>query len=415
MIELTWAGRQPRLAWEILTLPLDQGGLAAPDLPLYAYCAQALFLQYWVYPTPYQPHVAIEIDRCAPLPLNTALYAPYKRPKNELDTVQTLRWAWKGLQTRANLPHIYAPQMPLKNHPQLPAFNNRTTWARAASHGLATWGDLYPNGQFMSLNHMCQPELPSTADVLLYGQIRAACSSANPLFPASPLALPALEHILTVNSDKKLITRLYRNTQQHFPVTTAKARDLWDGDLDMALTDKQWQSSCHLLSQLTVNHKLRLIHFKYLHRTYRTPRQLYRIGLRDNSQCWKCGHSEADFLHMTWQCHPIAKFWDTILRYTKEITGLTIPASPLATLLGVLDPLPLVKTKLAGILLLMAKRQIALHWGTPTVPTAKEWLQSVTFCQIQITAYWELQPARLRPKDIWSPFVYWLSTHTFED
>lgn len=62
MIEFIWAGKQPRVQWVVLTLPLDQGGMAAPDFTLYAYCAQAQFLQFWAHPTPFQPHVAIEIE-----------------------------------------------------------------------------------------------------------------------------------------------------------------------------------------------------------------------------------------------------------------------------------------------------------------------------------------------------------------
>lgn len=41
MIELAWAGKQPRVAWEVLTLPFEQGGLGAPDFDLYYWCAQA--------------------------------------------------------------------------------------------------------------------------------------------------------------------------------------------------------------------------------------------------------------------------------------------------------------------------------------------------------------------------------------
>lgn len=87
LISLVWAGRQPRISWEILTLPLEQGGLGAPDMTLYALCAQVQFLHFWIHLTPFQPHVAIEKDRSTPLPLTTALYAPYKSPRGEINTV----------------------------------------------------------------------------------------------------------------------------------------------------------------------------------------------------------------------------------------------------------------------------------------------------------------------------------------
>lgn len=35
LIKLAWAGNQPRVKWDILTLPYTMGGLIAPDLEIY--------------------------------------------------------------------------------------------------------------------------------------------------------------------------------------------------------------------------------------------------------------------------------------------------------------------------------------------------------------------------------------------
>lgn len=414
MIELVWAGHQPRIKGEILTLPLEQGGMAAPDLSLYAFCSQAHFLHYWVHPTPFQPHVALETDKVAPVPLATALYQPYRRPRAEIDTVQTLRWAWAGLCARSGVPILYAPAMPLKHHPLLPSLLGRGTWNLAASHGLTTWGDLFPNESFLSLQEMCTPAQPTTADALLYYQIRATCKDIFPTFPVQPPTMIALEHILTFTSPTKLITRLYKTMQHHYPVTAVMARTAWDSDLETDITDAKWALACRQTRQLTVNHTLRLLHFKFLHRLYRTPLQLHRMGLRDNARCWKCGHLEAGFLYLAWYCQPVASYWVEVLRHITDITSLTIPETPLTTLLGIIETYPPAKTRLTSVLLLLAKRQIALHWGAPHAPSIKEWVTSVTHCQIQLATYWELQPIKLRPRDIWEPYVTWLTTCTLD-
>lgn len=87
LVSLVWAGKQASVSWELLTLPLSQGGLGAPDIPLYAYCAQAQFLHYWVHPIPFQPQVVVETDRVAPTPLQAALHQSYKRLEMKL-----IRW-----------------------------------------------------------------------------------------------------------------------------------------------------------------------------------------------------------------------------------------------------------------------------------------------------------------------------------
>ncbi|KAJ1142571.1 hypothetical protein NDU88_008885 [Pleurodeles waltl] len=66
MIRLVWAGRQPKIAWEKLTLPFELGGLAAPDMELYYYCKQANFAYYWIRPVRYMPHLAPENDAVWP-------------------------------------------------------------------------------------------------------------------------------------------------------------------------------------------------------------------------------------------------------------------------------------------------------------------------------------------------------------
>ncbi|KAJ1176884.1 hypothetical protein NDU88_002151, partial [Pleurodeles waltl] len=75
LVALVWAGGQARVAWDTLALPLRQGGLGAPDMKLYTLCAQAQFLHFWTHPVPFQPHVAVERDVVAPLPLGVAICA----------------------------------------------------------------------------------------------------------------------------------------------------------------------------------------------------------------------------------------------------------------------------------------------------------------------------------------------------
>lgn len=140
-----------------------------------------------------------------------------------------------------------------------PCLSNKTPYSlrfrTVGAHSLTTCGDLYPDNTFLSLQQMCDQTQPTAAHTLLYYQLRATCKCNFPSFPTQPTSLPALEHILTVASGYKLITRLYRNMQQHFPVVTPAAREAWDRELAITITDKQWALGCQQLCLLTANYK----------------------------------------------------------------------------------------------------------------------------------------------------------------
>lgn len=93
----------------------------------------------------------------APLPLATALYQQYKKPRDEIDPVQAIRWAWDGLRRRSGLQLLYAPSMPIMHNPSLPPLMDRNMREKAIKLGLLTGGDLYPNDTFISLVQMCEP------------------------------------------------------------------------------------------------------------------------------------------------------------------------------------------------------------------------------------------------------------------
>lgn len=127
---------------------MRSGGLGAPDLELYALCAQAQFFHYWIDPIPFQPHVATERDIADPIPLNMAVYYPFHRTPKEVNTVEMVRWACDGLRRRARAPLLYAPLVPLANHPLFPFLHDGGAISREANMGLAVMGDLYPNDIF---------------------------------------------------------------------------------------------------------------------------------------------------------------------------------------------------------------------------------------------------------------------------
>lgn len=114
---------------------------------------------------------------------------------------------------------------------------------------------------------------------------------------AVPPTLNALEEALKADSPRRLITRLYTTMQKTAPITQPKACAACCSDLQVEITEEKWKYCCAQLMALSPNYKLRLIHFRFLHRLYRTPVQLYKMGLKEDNTCWRCVVEGAAFMH----------------------------------------------------------------------------------------------------------------------
>ncbi|KAJ1163451.1 hypothetical protein NDU88_003909 [Pleurodeles waltl] len=81
-------------------------------------------------------------------------------------------------------------------------------------------------------------------------------------------------------------------------------------------------------------------------------------------------------------------------------------------LLGYMDEVQGPHRRLVGLLMLLAKRRVAMCWGRGRAPRRSDWLRDAAFCHDQLLVFWELMPEGSRPKDIWAPLNEYLATQT---
>lgn len=214
-LSLIWAGVIPRITWSLLVRPMSKGGLRAPDFELYTLCAQAQYLQYWIHPIPFQPHVATEADVAEPIPLNMAVYYPYHRTPHKINTVEMVRWAWDGLRRRAQVPLLYAPSIPISRDPSFPFLHDKEAIDRAQAIGIGEDGGSLPRGDFIpGPTEQDDCGLPILVR-LLYHQIKSVCRAMNSL-PGSPCyATCPSEPAQHTISPQIGLTTLYYNSKHH--------------------------------------------------------------------------------------------------------------------------------------------------------------------------------------------------------
>lgn len=152
-----------------------------------------------------------------------------------------------------------------------------------------------------------------------------------------------------------IIYHIYTQRQMH----PNQSRTHWDSELGQELSDEQWEYCCSQTEQISASSRLRITHYKFLHRLYYTPSKMYKYRLGTSDCCDRCGTPGADFLHLAWECAPVQEYWEQVLNALALMTIPTIEHSPILALLGYTKSIPNAYHKYVVIALLMAKRRVA--------------------------------------------------------
>lgn len=216
-----------------------------------------------------------------------------------------------------------------------------------------------------------------------------------------PLELQELTYVIKADSPKNMISILYRIALTSRMGGYNKSRLAWQQDLGVTITDAIWAYSCEHTKQITLNGRHRLIHFKYINRTYHTPVRLHRFGLRDADACDRCMTQRADFFHLAWECPGVHQYWTNIFHEISDMIGIETVADPLIALLGYTRDMPKAARRLVAMSTLMAKRRLAMCWMRGPLPTIAHWRKDLHYCNTQTENYNDLLPPKSRPKNYW--------------
>lgn len=103
---------------------------------------------------------------------------------------------------------------------------------------------------------------------------------------------------------------------------------------------------------------------------------MFRIGIRDDSICPRCGRADAHLMHMLWECSALGDFWKTVLDLIHRVHGLQFSPDPKICILGVLDTVDSDSPLMLSLsrMLFQARKLIAQHWIRPTPPSRGEYV-----------------------------------------
>ena len=110
---------------------------------------------------------------------------------------------------------------------------------------------------------------------------------------------------------------------------------------------------------------------------YWTPSRLFRLGLKDNPNCWNCEIERGDLVHSLWACPNILGFWCGIHEFIWRITGSDFEFCPQLFILGdpsVLKHISKPTAEWIQTAIMIGRQIIMRHWKSPDGPTFSEWL-----------------------------------------
>lgn len=175
-----------------------------------------------------------------------------------------------------------------------------------------------------------------------------------------------------------MVSKVYKFiSQARIPlaVETVWSREISSTDEEETCWDTVWKN----LQDTSKNPNHQLIHFKFIHRLYLTPRKRHVMKIISSPNCGLCTlNVSGSFLHMFGECPDVYAFRRQLSSTLSDMLEVTIPWSP--TLLLLNDDccleLSLQQRCILWAGLTAAKKMLALRWQPPHTLSWQQWANS---------------------------------------
>uniref|UniRef100_A0A803JEC5 Reverse transcriptase domain-containing protein n=1 Tax=Xenopus tropicalis TaxID=8364 RepID=A0A803JEC5_XENTR len=404
IIPYVWANKTPRISWQRLAAPLQQGGLALPHFFFYYLASQISYLHWQFCPNPYNPNMALHASLLNSMEgLGNSPYRHITDGGALPDSLKTPHKAWAvALKLLGHpLPHL-SPHMALWGNSLLPHLKNLPDFTIWPKLGIKKLGDLVQGAQFPSHQELRRKAPQVHLHLFRYLQLRHAFQAQFQTLTPTLVSLD-LEATLYQPQTKKLLSRIYTHLLATNVKPFERAYNLWTTAIP-SLTLEHWEETTETCYEFLISIRDRLIQYKVLHQLYITPTKLHRFGKAPDDCCPRCKSPRADFIHLIWSCPPIAQFWTAVMDTISTVLALPNVINPTTCLLGTVeDMLP---TNAARIrfrsLTFYAKKAIIMRWMGNSVPTLELWQQLVNAALPLIKLTYETRGAHGKFEKIWA-------------
>lgn len=390
-----WNKKRPRLKLSTLQRSKGDGGLAVPNFKYYFWSFILRPIVVWNDPDTPVSWRSLEDRIVQPWSLRDILFA------NISDRQTMLRFG----PLISNVFHIWRLvekecKISCKWHTLSPLFHNKalliggrpispSNWSNTGVHYI---NDLYIDsclGSFQGIRMLFN--LPGSS-FFFYLQIRSAMKAYGVPWQ-QPLPTHPLANVFSrCNGTKGMVSTLYRFILQSSYSALVVDR-LWRQDYPALDPEFDWDDVWENIQVASRNPNHQQIHFNFIHRTYLTPRKLFYMKLVNSPMCSFCSlNCQGTFVHMVWECPPVARFWNGVALALAELVGTPIPVTLPVLILNDFSELniPALTKRIVLAGLTAAKKLVATRWKPPHKLTTRQWVLS--FLDV---VYMELSTARI--------------------
>ncbi len=186
------------------------------------------------------------------------------------------------------------------------------------------------------------------------------------------LGLTNLEEILVKSKSLKgKISVIYSALIDHYSSSLTPLRNTWQKNMGCVFDEDQWDTVCQdVFSSLSCN-KIIEQNYKFMHRTYLTPRRLSKMFPNSSPRCHHCKIRKGSIMHVFWECSKLKLSWTAVHDLTVKVVETPLDITPIRYLFGMeLDKtLDTTQRKRIIIISYIAKKCILLNWNHQRLPS----------------------------------------------
>lgn len=242
-----------------------------------------------------------------------------------------------------------------------------------------------------------------------YLQLRNFVKQNNILYPNSPNQTTMEKILLRDPHNKSSISYIYETLFQLTSTTTLEhIRSSWAEDLEIEITEEQWEAALQQIHGSSVCARHGLIQFKVIHRLHWSKQKLSKIFPNVDPSCDRCGRAPASLAHMFWSCTKLISYWRSIFRTLSRILQRPIDLDPRIAVLGIIKSETVTNRADQTMILfvcLLARRLILLNWKQKAAPTYKNLMRDIMKHLDLEKIRFSLKNKEEKFSEIWQPFI----------
>lgn len=405
--ELIWRKKVARIRLETLQRSKCAGGLAIPNAWLYFIASQMQHFAGWgrggclgVVGRIFSQWSGRQV------PCHDLETGGTQINKRRYPTLALMYKVWDRGKTILALTGL-SKYTPLWDNPVLPELQKLVGFDNWTHLGISVLPQVQRDGSFKSFEGLRADFPLPHASFYQFLQLRHAYNAQAQLTDLTIQPHCTLDFLLMATNTKGLISELYRCLlEEHLKAYPLQICNKWSAEVG-PLSDDQWTSILELTPQLSPCEAQRLSQLYLVHRVYRSPALLCRIGARTDSMCPRCGRADAHIMHMVWECAALGAFWRAVMDLIRSTYNIRLPAEPKICILGLLET-PEADTPIflaISRMLFQARKLIAYHWLRPSPPTLREYVDRMNHIIRLERGVYLKRKASHKYEAIWGPWL----------